>query len=128
MFDETMAQVREMIAEALKLKSAEGESPALCALVAKAHGKLARAHAELVESLRRPPTPVASEGLVAPKRYTDREGIIAIVAALDRSVARSARRPPRTPFFVRRMACRIELAESLRQSLAAGYGTNVTAV
>jgi hypothetical protein len=62
------------------------------------------------------------------RRYTEREGIIAILAVLDRSIARSAARPPRTPFYVGRRAARIKLAELLRQSLAAGYGTNVAAV
>jgi len=40
-------------------------------------------------------------------KYTEREGIIAILAALDRTIARSAARLPRTPFYVRRRARRI---------------------
>jgi hypothetical protein len=51
------------------------------------------------------------------EREGEREGIIAILAALDRYIARSAARPPCTAYYVRRRARRIELAEMLRAGL-----------
>ena len=56
-FETLMDQVHELIAAALNLKSAEGDSDALRAIVAEAHEKLDRARAEIVASLSRSPSP-----------------------------------------------------------------------